>query len=192
MDNKVSREVCPSPFCTRIWGLDSWKCLSGEKQVATKVCISFLVYRIFLLSFLLFRFLRSTRRGIINNQSPRNGKSGRRWFNSFNYGQSVNHGGRFNAFHRVNRFDETNLSLLGGGMCFAVVEFSAVWDRYSRFSPRYSLIPPPLLFDYRRLFTRRISFSRWRENHRCGKRQSVSSSLLAEPHSSPSSSSYSL
>lgn len=109
---------------------------------------------------LLFRFLRSTRRGIINNQSPRNGKSGRRWFNSFNYGQSVNHGGRFNAFHRVNRFDETNLSLLGGGMCFAVVEFSAVRDRYSRFSPRYSLIPPPLLFDYRRLFTRRISFSR--------------------------------
>lgn len=62
----------------------------------------------FSLSF--FRFLRSTRRGIIK-QSPRNGKSGRRWFKSFNYGQSVNHGGRFSAFQRVNRFDETNLSV---------------------------------------------------------------------------------
>lgn len=45
------------------------------------------------------------------------------------------------------------ISPLDGGMWLAVVEFSAVRDRYSRFSPRYSLIPPPLVFDYRLLFT---------------------------------------
>lgn len=30
VDNKVSREVCPSSFCTRIWGLDSWKMFARE------------------------------------------------------------------------------------------------------------------------------------------------------------------
>lgn len=111
---------------------------------------------------LLFRFLRSTRRGIINNQSPRNGKSGRRWFNSFNYGQSVNHGGRFNAFHRVNRFDETNLSLLGGGMCFAVVEFSAVRDRQPILSSifPYPSSPPfrlsPIIYAENLIFTMKM------------------------------------
>lgn len=45
------------------------------------------------------------------------------------------------------------ISPLDGGMWLAVVEFSAVRDRYSRFSPRYSLIPPPLVFDHRLLFT---------------------------------------